>query len=140
MKNASFYVPMFAFALWNVFAMVQALRWSSLPKGVFEIEKDSRKMVLFNSMISILLALGVFTYANETLTVTLKVPKLAVNSMLSWQLVSNLIIASYAWNYSGGKIHYDDWRRSFTRLVSLANVVLVLMTIFGVDFINKKIM
>lgn len=138
--KTSFYVPMFAFVLWSTFAMVRALRWASLPKEAFEVDHQSRQIVLFNSLVSIMLALGVFTYANNNLTIDIRLPSMAIGSLVTWQLVTNLVIASYAWGKTDGKsrIRYDDWRRNFTRIVSLVNVIVVLMTIFGVELVDFK--
>lgn len=138
--KTSFYVPMFAFALWSTYSMIRALRWASLPKEAFEVDHQSRQIVLFNSLVSIMLALGVFTYANNTLTIDLRLPSMAVGSLVTWQLVTNLIVASYAWGSINGKtrVRYEDWRRNFTRIVSLINVIVVLMTIFGVELVDFK--
>lgn len=131
---------MFAFAVWSVFSMVRALRWASLPKEAFEADNESRQIVLFNSLVSIMLALGIFTYANNTLSVDIRLPAMAIGSIVTWQLVTNLVIASYAWGPMDGskKVAYKDWRRNFTRVVSLINVIVVLTTIFGVDLVDFK--
>lgn len=135
--STSFYVPMFLMALWNLYAMIKALQWASLPEAQFKADNRSRQIVLFNSFVSILFALGIFTYANNQLSVKVKMPKFALGSMITWQLLSNLIVASYAWKRLDGKpIAYKDWRRNFTRLASLVNLIMVLMAVFGVQFIN----
>lgn len=138
MMKTSFYVPMFAFVLWSTYAMIIALRWASLPKEAFEVDHRSRQIVLFNSIVSIMLALGIFTYANSTLTIDVRIPTMIIASIITWQLVTNLIIASYAWGGIKSRTRYNDWRRNFTRIVSLLNVVIALMTIFGVELIDFR--
>ena len=131
----SFYVPMFVMALWNLYAMVKSLQWASLPESEFKKADTDRQIVLFNSFVSILFAVGVVTYAKGT--VNIKMPKFAVGSLITWQLVSNLIVASYAWKGMPAKpVNYNDWRRGFTRIAALFNLVSVLMVVFGVNIVN----
>lgn len=135
-----FFVPMFVVTLWSVFSMIRALRWASSPKQVFENDHKSRQVVLFNALVSIMLSLGIVTYANNQLSVSVKMPAMAIGSIVTWQFISNVVIASYAWGSydKTKKINYNDWRREFTRYVAIINVIVALSTTFGVDMLNTE--